>query len=221
MRVLIVEDETALAERIRRSLVEAGFAVDVVADGQDAEFRGQVEDWDAVVLDLGLPEMDGLTVLNRWRETGRSMPVLILTARSRWHDKLSGFNAGADDFLTKPFHMDELTLRLRALIRRSAGHAATQLHCGPLVLDTNAARFQLDGEPLDLTAQEFRILQYLMHHVGRIVSRTDLGEHVYDVGYDQDSNVIDVMISRIRRKLGRHRLLHTRRGMGFVLEPDA
>ncbi len=218
MRLLLVEDDAELARQLTGALGEAGFAVDAVGDGTDAEFRGQTEDYDAIVLDLGLPGMDGLSVLYRWREANRSVPVLILTARSRWYDKLSGFNAGADDFLTKPFRTEELVLRLRALIRRSAGHATPLLACGPLALDVNAGRFSLDGQPLALTAQEYRILAYLMHHAGKVITRNELGEHVYDVGYDPDSNVLDVMISRIRRKLAPHRLLYTRRGQGFVLE---
>lgn len=218
MRLLLVEDDLPLARQLTAALGEAGFAVDAVADGNDAEFRGQTEDYDAVVLDLGLPGMDGLSVLYRWREANRDVPVLILTARDRWFDKLSGFNAGADDFLTKPFRTEELILRLRALIRRSAGHAAAVLNCGALALDVNGARFSVDGQALSLTPQEFRILAYLMHHQGKVVARGELGEHVYDVGYDPDSNVLDVMIGRIRRKLAPHRLLHTRRGHGFVLQ---
>jgi two-component system OmpR family response regulator len=220
MRILLAEDDRDLSGQLKETLEQAGFAVDLVDDGVDAEFRGQTEDYDAVVLDLGLPGMDGLSVLHRWREAGHLMPVLILTARSRWHDKLAGFDAGADDFLTKPFRSDELVVRLRALIRRSAGHASPRMSCGPLVLDLNAARFSLDGQPVPLTAQEFRILSYLIHHAGRLVSRSELGEHVYDVGYDPDSNVLDVMIGRIRRKLGIP-LLHTRRGQGFVLSNEA
>lgn len=220
MRVLLVEDDEQLARQLTAALGEAGFAVDAVSDGTEAEFRGQTEDYDAVVLDLGLPGMDGISVLYRWREENREVPVLILTARNRWHDKLSGFNAGADDFLTKPFRTEELVLRLRALIRRSAGHAAPLLACGVLVLDANAAKFSIDGQPLGLTAQEFRILAYLMHHAGKVVTRSELGEHVYDVGYDPDSNVLDVMVGRIRRKLSPHRLLHTRRSQGFILQAD-
>lgn len=221
MRVLLVEDDAELSHQLRSALDHAGFAVDVVADGIEAEFRGQTEDYDAIVLDLGLPGLDGLSVLHRWRETGRHTPVLILTARSRWHDKLSGFNAGADDYLTKPFHTEELIVRLRALIRRSAGFGSPVFSCGALTLDANAARFELTGKPLALTPQEFRILEYLIHHAGRVVSRGELGEHVYDVGYDPDSNVLDVMIGRIRRKLGGDDLLQTRRGHGFVLQAPA
>ncbi|MFC4727187.1 response regulator transcription factor [Coralloluteibacterium thermophilus] len=216
MRILLAEDDDALAARIATALAEAGYAHERVADGVQAEFLGQTESFDAAVLDLGLPGMDGLSVLHRWREAGLALPVLILTARGRWHDKLAGFDAGADDYLTKPFQIDELILRLRALIRRAAGHASARLRCGPLELDVNAGRFLLDGGPLGLTAQEFRILAYFMHHAGRVISRSELGEHVYDNGYDPDSNVIDVLIGRIRRKLSAP-LLHTVRGQGFRL----
>ena len=216
MRLLVAEDDAALRVRLATALADAGFAVDAVADGTEAEFLGQTEEFDAAVLDLGLPGMDGLSVLSRWREAGRAFPVLVLTARSRWHDKLAGFNSGADDYLTKPFQLEELILRLRALIRRSAGHAHPRLACGPLELDVNAGRFSLRGDPLALTAQEFRILAYFMHHPGKVISRGQLGEHVYEGGFDPDSNALDVLIGRIRRKLGAG-LLHTVRGQGFVL----
>ena len=216
MRILVAEDDAALRTRIASALQEAGFAVDLVADGQQAEFAGQTEDFDAAVLDLGLPGMDGLSVLTRWREAERRFPVLVLTARARWHDKLAGFNAGADDYLTKPFQLEELIVRLRALIRRSAGHAHPVLACGALELDVNAGRFSLSGDPLALTAQEFRILAYFMHHPDKVIGRGTLGEHVYEGGFDPDSNALDVLIGRIRRKLGPG-LLHTVRGQGFVL----
>jgi two-component system OmpR family response regulator len=216
MRILIAEDDPALRARVADALAESGFAVDAVADGNQAEFLGQTEDFDAAVLDLGLPGMDGLAALSRWREAGRGFPVLVLTARGRWHDKLAGFNAGADDYLTKPFQLEELIVRLRALIRRSAGHAHPRLACGQLVLDVNSARFSLDGAPLSLTAQEFRILSYFIHHPGKVITRGQLGEHVYEGGFDPDSNALDVLISRIRRKVGPG-LLHTVRGQGFVL----
>jgi two-component system OmpR family response regulator len=216
MRLLVAEDDAALRARLASALADAGFAVDAVADGAEAEFLGQTEEFDAAVLDLGLPGMDGLSVLSRWREAGRGFPVLVLTARARWHDKLAGFNSGADDYLTKPFQLEELILRLRALIRRSAGHAHPRLACGPLELDANAGRFSLRGDPLALTAQEFRILAYFMHHPGKVISRGQLGEHVYEGGFDPDSNALDVLIGRIRRKLGTG-LLHTVRGQGFVL----
>lgn len=217
MRILVAEDDAALAERIAATLREAGYAVDCSGDGRDAEFRGQTEEYDAAVLDLGLPGLDGLSVLGRWREAGIRFPVLVLTARSRWHDKLAGFDAGADDYLTKPFQLEELIVRLRALIRRSAGHAASRIACGPLVLDVNARRFSLSGDPLVLTAQEFRILSYLIHHAGKVIGRGALGEHVYEGGFDPDSNALDVLISRIRKKLPPD-LLHTVRGQGYMLD---
>jgi two-component system OmpR family response regulator len=216
MRVLLVEDDAELARRLTAALVEAGYAVDHANDGTDAEFRGQTETYDAAVLDLGLPGMDGLSVLDAWRGNGRHLPVIVLTARGRWHDKLAGYDAGADDYLVKPFATEELVLRLRALIRRSGGHAHPQLVCGALALDDNAGRFSLHGEELAVTAQEHRILAYLMHRRDAIVSRTELGEHVYDQGYDPDSNVLDVLIGRIRRKIGAERLV-TERGKGFRL----
>lgn len=220
MRILLAEDDAGLAERIAAALSAADYAVDRAADGGQVEFLGQTERYDAAVLDLGLPGMDGLTVLHRWREAGHGFPVLVLTARSRWHDKLAGFNAGADDYLTKPFQLEELVLRLHALIRRSAGHASPRLACGPLELDVNAGRFVLNGDPLALTSQEFRILGYLMHHPGKLISRAELGEHVYEGGFDPDSNVLDVLIGRIRRKLGVD-LIHTVRGQGFRLAESA
>lgn len=216
MRILLAEDDEALADRVRDSLTDAGFVVEHCRDGAQAEYLGQTEDYDAAVLDLGMPGMDGLSALHRWREAGRNFPVLVLTARSRWHDKLAGFNAGADDYMTKPVALAELVVRVRALIRRAAGHGQPRLSCGPLELDVNAARFILDGAPLVLTSQEFRILAYLMHHPGRLVSRAELGEHVYAGGYDPDSNVLDVLIGRIRRKVGAG-LIHTVRGRGFRL----
>jgi two-component system OmpR family response regulator len=216
MRVLVVEDEAKLAERIRAALVAAGLTADIAPDGVEAQFLGETETYDAAVLDLGLPKIDGLTVLEHWRAAGRKMPVLILTARGRWHEKLAGFNAGADDYLTKPFEMDELVVRIKALIRRSTGHASAILECGALKLDTNAARFEYDGQPIDLTAQEYRILAFLMHHAGKVVSRTELLEHVYARDADSDSNVLDVLIGRIRKKLPEP-LITTVRGQGFVL----
>ncbi|MBD9369706.1 response regulator transcription factor [Xanthomonas sp. XNM01] len=221
MRILLAEDDIALAARIRSALEEAGFVVVHAADGVDAEYQGQVEEFDAAVVDLGLPDLDGLSVLERWRAAGRDLPVLVLTARARWHDKLAGFDAGADDYLTKPFQVEELLLRLRALIRRSAGHAHPRLQCGPLQLDINAGRFDLDGMPLALTAHEHRILAYFMHHPEVVISRARLGEHVYEAGFDPDSNTLDVLIGRIRRKLGEANLIHTVRGQGFRLSASA
>ena len=219
MRVLVVEDETILAERIASSLSLAGLTVDIAQDGAQAQFLGVTEPYDAAVLDLGLPKIDGLSVLEHWREQDCKMPVLILTARSRWHEKLAGFNAGADDYLTKPFELEELVVRIKALIRRSTGHASSILECGKLRLDINAAKFEYDGEPIELTAQEYRILDFLMHHAGRVVTRTEMMEHIYARDADSDSNVIDVLIGRIRKKLPAT-MLQTVRGQGFVLKPD-
>jgi two-component system, OmpR family, response regulator len=220
MRVLLVEDEPQLAFRLQQVLEAAGFVVDVAYDGEDGWHLGDTECYDAAVLDLGLPKIDGITVLQRWREAGRSMPVLILTARSRWSEKMAGFNSGADDYVTKPFEMEEVVYRLRALIRRAAGHASPEISCGKLRLDGRVDRFTLDGVPILLTAQEFRILSYLMHHQGKAISRTELGEHVYDRNFDCDSNVIDVLIGRIRKKLGVE-MIHTVRGQGYRLSEHA
>lgn len=219
MRILVIEDEPVLALRLQQTLEAAGFAVDVAYDGEEGWHLGDTEPYDAAVLDLGLPKIDGVTILQRWREAGRALPVLILTARSRWSEKMAGFQAGADDYMTKPFEMDEVVYRLRALIRRAAGHAQPELLCGPLRLDTLAGRFSLDGVPLQLTAQEFRILAYLMHHAGTVVSRTELMEHVYDRHFDSDSNVLEVLIGRIRRKL-KADLIHTVRGLGYRLADE-
>ena len=216
MRILVAEDDDLLSARVVAALADAGYAVDAFRDGLEAEFAGQTESYDAAVLDLGLPGLDGLGVLRRWRDGGRTFPVLVLTARARWHDKLAGFDAGADDYLTKPFELQELVVRIRALIRRSAGHASPLLRCEGLELDVNGGRFAVDGAPVALTAQEFRILAYFMHHPDRVVSRGELGEHVYDSGLDPDSNALDVLIGRIRRKIGKP-VLHTVRGQGFRL----
>ena len=186
-----------------------------VEDGRNF-LETHTEPYDARVLDLGLPKIDGVSVLQRWREAGRNTPVLILTARGRWSEKMAGFNAGADDYMTKPFEIQEVVYRLRALIRRASGHAQPELVCGPLRLDTNAARVTLDGAPVPLTAQEFRILSYLIHHPGRVVSRTELMEHVYDRHFDSDSNVLEVLLGRIRRKVGSG-LIQTVRGQGYKL----
>ena len=216
MRLLVLEDEPALALRLQQSLEAAGFAVDLAYDGEEGCYLGDTETYDAVVLDLGLPKIDGVTVLQRWREAGRTMPVLILTARGRWSEKMAGFNAGADDYMTKPFEMEEVVYRLRALIRRASGHSQPELACGLLRLDTNAGRVTVEGVTIQMTAQEFRILSYLMHHPGRVVSRTELMEHVYDRHFDSDSNVLEVLVGRIRKKVGAE-LIQTIRGQGYRL----
>jgi len=216
MRILVVEDEPSLNLRLQKTLEAAGFAVDVAYDGEEGRYMGETEPYDAIVLDLGLPVLDGISVLRQWREAGVATPVLILTARGKWSEKMSGFNAGADDYVTKPFEMDEVTYRLRALIRRAAGHAQPELACGPLRLDTNSGRVTVDGASIQLTAQEFRILSYLVHNAGRIVSRTELMEHVYDRHFESDSNVLEVLVARIRRKVGAE-LIQTVRGQGYIL----
>lgn len=220
MRILVVEDDTTLAAQLRAALEGAGFSVDVEHDGAAAAFAGATERYDAAVLDLGLPVRDGLSVLREWREAGHQWPVLILTARNRWSDKLAGFQAGADDYLTKPFHTEELLARLRALLRRSAGHAAPSLSLGGLRLDPRAARASVNGEPLRLTSLEYRLLHYLMMHQGRVISRTELVEHLYDQDFDRDSNTIEVFIGRLRKKIGADRI-ETVRGLGYRLTAPA
>ncbi|THF65080.1 response regulator transcription factor [Pseudothauera rhizosphaerae] len=216
MRLLVAEDEPTLAAQLREALAAAGHAVDVADNGRDALFLGEEEPYDAVVLDLGLPQMDGLSVLRRWRAAGHTMPVLILTARDAWHEKVAGIDAGADDYLTKPFHLEELLARVRALLRRAAGQASAELVCGPLVLDTRSARVSVDGRPLALTGHEFRVLAYLMHRPGRIVSRSELTEHIYAQDFDRDSNTIEVFIGRLRKKLPPG-CIETVRGLGYRL----
>lgn len=216
MRILVVEDEGFLRAQLEQTLRGAGFVVEGCEDGWAAERLGLTETWDAVVLDLGLPGHDGISVLRRWRESGMAAPVLILTARSRFSEKLAGFAAGADDYLTKPFEPEEVVVRLRALIRRAAGHASTVLTCGPVMLDTAGGRVTANGVPLHLTAQEFRILSYMMHHQGRVISRATLMAHVYDHAANRESNVVDVLLSRIRRKLPVN-IIQTVRGQGYRL----
>ena len=217
MRVLVVEDEPNLARQLRSTLEGAGYAVDSATDGEDGHYLGDTENYDAIVLDLGLPEIDGLTVLDRWRKAGKRAPVLVLTARDSWSDKVAGLDAGADDYLAKPFQTEELIARLRALIRRSAGNATPELTAGLVRLDTRSGRVTLNGEPVKLTAQEYKLLSYLMHHKGKVVSRTELIEHIYDQDFDRDSNTIEVFITRIRKKLGAE-LITTIRGLGYSLE---
>lgn len=221
MRLLVVEDDPILLRQLRERLGAEGYAADAAADGEEAAFLGSTEPYDAIILDLGLPRRDGLSVLRGWREAGLTIPVLILTARDHWHDKVLGIDAGADDYLAKPFHMEELLARLRALIRRTHGHASSELRAGPVVLDTRTGTVTVDGQPLDLTGYEFRVLSYLMHHAGEVVSRTELTEHVYAQDFDRDSNTIEVFIGRLRRKLGAD-LIKTVRGLGYRLEisPD-
>ncbi|KHJ54940.1 transcriptional regulator [Aureimonas altamirensis] len=216
MRILVVEDDKDLNRQLTVALANSGYVVDSASDGEEGHFLGDTEPYDAVILDVGLPLMDGISVLERWRRDGRAMPVLILTARDRWSDKVAGIDAGADDYVAKPFHIEEVLARVRALIRRAAGHASSEIHCGPLRLDTRASRATLDGAPLKLTSHEYRLLAYLMHHQGEVVSRSELTEHMYDQDFDRDSNTIEVFIGRLRRKIGSD-LIETVRGLGYRL----
>lgn len=219
MRILVIEDDSDLQRQLYAALSDAGYAVDQAYDGEDAEFLGQTESYDVAVLDLGLPKLDGLSVLRAWREADNNLPVLILTARGAWTERVEGIDAGADDYLSKPFQMAELIARVRALIRRASGHGSAELTCGPVALDTRANRVTLDGAPVSLSAQEYRVLAYLMHHQGRAVSRAELSEHVYAQDLDRDSNTIEVFVRRLRKKLGRE-VIQTDRGLGYRVDPD-
>jgi two-component system OmpR family response regulator len=220
MRILIVEDEPTLGQQLKSTLEQTGYAVDLSTDGEDGHYLGSTEDYDAVILDLGLPEIDGLTVLGMWRKEGRAFPVLVLTARDSWSDKVAGLDAGADDYLAKPFQTEELIARLRALIRRASGNTSSELTAGDVRLDTRSGRVTLNGEPVKLTAQEYKLLGYLMHHKGKVVSRTELIEHIYDQDFDRDSNTIEVFVTRIRKKLGAE-VITTIRGLGYSLDDPA
>jgi two-component system OmpR family response regulator len=220
MRLLVVEDDRDLNRQLVKALTQAGYAVDSALDGEEGQFLGETEPYDAVILDLGLPKIDGASVLEAWRAAGRRMPVLVLTARDAWSDKVKSFDAGADDYVTKPFHIEEILARLRALVRRASGHASSDLVCGPVRVETRSGRVLVNGEPVRLTSHEYRLMSYLMHHVGRIISRTELVEHLYDQDFDRDSNTIEVFVGRLRKKLGLD-VIKTIRGLGYVLEPPA
>jgi two-component system OmpR family response regulator len=217
MRILIVEDEGALSRQLATALKDAGYVVDSAADGERGDFLAQTERYDAILLDLGLPKVDGLTLLRRWRDAGIHVPVLVLTARGSWHEKVQGIDGGADDYVAKPFRMEEVLARLRALIRRASGHVTTELRCGALALDPRAAKVTVNGVPVKLTSHEFRVLSYLMHHRGRLVSQSELTDHIYAEGSDRDSNTVEVFIGRLRRKLGVP-YIETVRGMGYRIE---
>lgn len=219
MRILLVEDDDRIAADIGTAVSAAGYAVERVGNGTDGWFRGDTEDFDAVILDLGLPEMDGLAVLGRWRTAGRRMPVLVLTARGSWIERVEGMDAGADDYLPKPFRMEELVARLRALIRRSAGVAAPVLVHGEVALDTRRMKVTVSGIPVGLSPQEYRLLSYLMHHAGRVVPQAELTDHLYGQDAERDSNAVEVLVGRVRRKLGID-LIETRRGFGYCV-PDS
>ena len=217
MRILVVEDDETLNSQIADALRESGYVVDTALDGEEGHFLGDTEPYDAVVLDIGLPQMDGISVLESWRREGRTMPVLILTARDRWSDKVQGIDAGADDYVAKPFHIEEVLARIRALVRRAAGHASNELNCGPVRIDVKASRVSVEGNPIKLTSHEYKVLEYLMHHRGKVISRTELTEHLYDQDFDRDSNTIEVFVGRLRKKLGVD-VIETVRGLGYRID---
>ena len=214
MRVLVVEDEPRIAQQLIGAVAEAGYAVDHADEGERADFLAHTERYDAVLLDLGLPTIDGLTLLRRWREAGLAMPVIVLTARGSWHEKVQGIDSGADDYVSKPFRVEEVLARLRALIRRATGQVTPELRCGGVALDPRAAKVTRDGAPVKLTSHEFRVLSYLMHHRGRVVPQTELSEHIYAENLDRDSNTVEVFIARLRKKLGADAIA-TVRGLGY------
>ena len=223
MRLLVVEDESALRGQLQTALRDSGYAIDTAADGEEALHLGKVNPYDLAVLDLGLPKRDGVEVLRAWRAAGRRFPVLILTARGRWQDKVEGLDAGADDYLVKPFQMEELLARTKALLRRAAGLAQSVIHCGPIALDTARQSVSLEGKALELTGYEYRLLEYLILHAGKVVSKTELTEHIYDQDFDRDSNVIEVFVGRLRRKLDpddRRSPIETLRGRGYRFTLD-
>ena len=219
MRILVVEDDPNLNKQVKNALEDNGYSVDIALDGEEGHFLGDTEPYDAVVLDLGLPKIDGLTVLENWRKENKKFPVLILTARDGWSEKVNGFDAGADDYVTKPFQMEELLARLRALIRRSAGHATSDIECGPLKIDTKLNKVFINGTKLKLTSHEYKIIEYFLHHQDKVISRTELTEHIYDQDFDRDSNTIEVFIGRLRKKIGNN-MIKTERGYGYRLSLD-
>ncbi len=220
VRLLVVEDDPDLNRQLMSALLDAGYAVDTAFDGEEGHFLGDTEPYDAVILDIGLPQRDGISILEQWRREDRKMPVLILTARDRWSDKVAGIDAGADDYVAKPFHMEEVLARVRALLRRSTGHAKNEIEVGELRLDTRTSRVTVDGSPVKLTSHEYRLLAYLMHHRGRVVSRSELIEHLYDQDFDRDSNTIEVFVGRLRKKIPSG-LIETVRGLGYCLGSTA
>ncbi|HEV7344781.1 MAG TPA: response regulator transcription factor [Devosia sp.] len=219
MRILVVEDDVNLSRQLKEALTDAGYAVDVAFDGEEGHFLGDTEPYDAIVLDIGLPQMDGLSVLEEWRRAGRTTPVLLLTARDRWSDKVQGIDAGADDYVAKPFHMEEVLARIRALVRRAAGLASNEIVAGAVRLDARSGKVTVGGQSVKLTSHELRLLSYLMHHKGKVISRTELTEHLYDQDFDRDSNTIEVFVGRLRKKLPED-CIQTVRGMGYQIAED-
>lgn len=219
MRILIVEDEAKIAESIQNVLSHSGFVPEVSTDGEDAWFRGSTEDYSAAILDIGLPKLDGLSVLRNWRNEGVNMPVILLTAKGSWAERVDGIDAGADDYLVKPFHMEELIARLRALLRRTNVEKKTQFRAGPLLLDTRQMRVSVDGAPINVTPLEFKLLNYLLHNRGRVIPQEELATNIYFQDQKPDSNAVEVLLGRLRRKL-KANIIQTRRGFGYVIEEE-
>ena len=217
MRVLVVEDDPRISADVCAALTAAGYLTDAASDGEDAWFRGDTEDYDVVVLDLGLPHMDGLTILKKWREAKRKMPVIALTARGSWMERVEGIDAGADDYLPKPFRMEELVARIRALVRRSSGHSSSLIETGELTLDERQMRVSVSGIPVDLAPLEYRAVAYLVHNLGRVIPQGELSEHIHGSADAYDSNAIEALIARIRRKIGGD-IIKTRRGFGYIVK---
>jgi len=220
MRILVVEDDERIAEALKSALSMAGFVVEIESDGEAAWYRGEAESFDAVILDLGLPSLDGLTILKRWRKADRSAPVLILTARGQWEERVEGIEAGADDYVVKPFRVEEVVARVRAIVRRAAGHASSRIEISDLVLDTRMMQVSRNGIPINLTPQEYKLLAYLAHQRGRVVSQMEITEHLYSQEFERDSNSVEVLVGRVRKRLGSD-IIKTRRGFGYFLGGDA
>ncbi len=216
MRLLLAEDDPDLSRQLKSFLEEAGYAVDASLNGEDAHFLGETETYDAIILDLGLPIMDGISILKEWRKSGIDTPVLILTARDSWSEKVDGLDAGADDYVPKPFQIEEVLARIRALIRRAAGQTSSEITIGTLTLNAASSKVTVEGNPIKLTAQEYKLLSYMMHHPNKVISRTELTEHIYDQDFDRDSNTIEVFVTRIRKKIGVD-IIKTIRGLGYQL----
>lgn len=219
MRILIVEDEVKIAASIKDVLAHSGFVPEISTDGEDAWFRGGTEDYSAAILDIGLPKLDGLSVLRNWRNEHVNMPVILLTAKGSWAERVDGIDAGADDYLVKPFHMEELVARLRALLRRTGAEKKTQLRAGPLLLDTRQMRISIDGSPVNVTPLEFKLLNYMLHNRGRVISQEELATNIYFQDQEPDSNAVEVLLGRLRRKL-KTDVIQTRRGFGYIIEED-